>query len=432
MRFSTRFLRASVVALAFCACGRSDARLFANIAEYTAQNAPVRGAARSFEPKAGRDVLMTVGVTLDKQRLARIANTFIDRMEAAMSAFPANDGGARQGVTKEAKQFIPAFLNDPFADAPADVRAFADEVGLRNVKAGWAVLSIGNMEFQFTNGRPEPKYIPEMAVAVAADIDLEKVVAYARRKFAEDKTNDATITDVQIAGERAWQIVPTTEEAKKKAAQIKLDPCFTSLDGQLVLIASTKAALEKQIQLYRRGVDEGNLLREFKPGNGDLVCLGVKEFGAFVKKCLPDPEQQMMPLKSAIPNGDKIFFGLGDVTVNLSSKPDGNVSFSLKVIAASAEDADALRSLMKTFVMVGAAQLNQNPNVPKQFVSNIQRWKIEGTGPVIEASHDDVLTMAAGIATLSLQDDDAAEPVRAKPNPNRISTSEKDSIPSNK
>ena len=432
MRFSTNFLRASVVALAFCACGRSDARLFANIAEYTAQNAPVRGAARSFEPKAGRDVLMTVGVTLDKQRLARIANTFIDRMEAAMSALPANDGGARQEVTKSAKQFIAAFFNDPFADAPADVRAFADEVGLRNVRADWGVLSIGDIEFDFTTGSPKPKYMPEMALAIAANIDMEKVVAYAKRKFAEDKTNDAAIKEVQVAGERAWQLVPTTEEAKQDLAKLNLDPYFASLDGQLVLFASTKTVLEKQIQLYRRGMGEGRLLREFKPGNGDLACLGVKEFGALVKKCLPDPEQQMQPIKAAIPNGDKIFFGLRDVTISLSEKPDGNVSFSLKIVAASAEDADALRTLAKTSVMVGTAQLSQNPDVPKQFASSIQRLKIGGTGPVIEVTHDDVLTMAAGIATLSLQDDDAAEPVRAKPNPNRISTSEKNSIPSNK
>ena len=424
MKFSMEFLRASAVVLAFCACGRSDARFLANS---IAQNAAVRGTACRFEPKAGSDALMTVGVTLDKQRITRVSNAVIDCVDTAMRTHSAKASGANTEAVREVKSFIAAFLDDPFKDTPAEFREFADEVGLRNVRAGWAVLSIGDVEFEFTNGSPEPKYVPEMAVAIAANIDMEKVVAYARRKFAEDKTNDAAIKEVQVAGERAWQLVPTTEEAKKNLAKLNLDPYFASLDGQLVLLASTKTVLEKQIQLYRRGMGEGRLLREFKPGNGDLVCLGVKESGAFVKKCLPDPEQQMMPIKAAIPNGDKIFFGLRDVTISLSEKPDGNVSFSLKIVAASAEDADALRTLAKTSVMVGTAQLSQNPDVPKQFASSIQRLKIGGTGPVIEVTHDDVLTMAAGMATLGLQGDGAVESEKAKPNP--VSTSDKDSSP---
>ena len=53
------FLRASAVVLAFCACGRSDARFLSNS---LVQNAAVRGTACRFEPKAGSDALMTVGV----------------------------------------------------------------------------------------------------------------------------------------------------------------------------------------------------------------------------------------------------------------------------------------------------------------------------------------------------------------------------------
>ena len=413
MKLSTRFLRASAVALAFCACGRSDAQN--TIANYAVQNAAGGNAVCRFEPKAERDALMTAGVTLDKQRFARVANAFIDCVDKAMSTHSANARGANTEAVQEAKKFIAAFLDDPFKEMPVAFREFADEVGLRNVKAGWAVLSVGDVEFEFKNGNPEPKCVPEMAVAIAANIDLEKVVAFLKRKMAEDKTNDAAVEEKQLAGERAWQIVPTTEAAVKKAAAMKLSPCFTSLDGQLVLLASTTAALEKQVLLYRKGMGEGRLLRDFRPANGDLVCLGVKDIGAFVKKCLPNPEEQMAPIKAVIPNGDKIFLGLGDATVRLSETPAGNISFSLKVAAASAEDADTLRSLLKMMVMMGSAQLGQNPDVPRQFVESLQRWKIGGTGTLIEASHDDVLSMVAGIVNFALQSQTPGKSTRKAP-----------------
>lgn len=401
MRFSTRFLRASVVALAFCACGRSDARFLANS---LVQNAAVRGTACRFEPKAGSDALMTVGVTLDKQRITRVCNVVIDCVDTAMRTHSAKASGANTEAVREVKSFIAAFLDDPFKDTPAEFREFADEVGLRNVRAGWAVLSIGDVEFEFTNGSPEPKYIPEMAVAIAANIDMEKVVAYARRMFAEDKTNDAAITEVQIVGEKAWQIVPTTEEAKRKTVQMNLDPCFTSLDGQLVLIASTKAALEKQIRLYRRGMGEGRQPCAFRPANGDLIYLGVKNLGALMEKCQKDSDREKLrAINAVIPNGEKMILGLGDATVRLSENAAGKISLSLRLAAATAEDAEALRTMGKMFVMVGTAQLAQNPETPRQLVDSIQRWQIGGAGSVIEASHDDVLSMAAGAINFALQ-----------------------------
>lgn len=412
MRLSTKFLRASVVALAFCACGRSDARFLAGRLDALA---PAKTSASSFEPKAGRDVLMTVGVTLDKQSLARIANTIIDRIDETMKKNPVNGTNANENakVARTAKLFITAFLDDPFMDAPADVREFVDAVGLRNAKSDWAVLSVGDIEFQFTNGTPEPKYVPEMSVAVASDIDMEKVAAYARQKFAEDKSNDTAIAEVQVAGEKAWQIVPTTEEAKQDLAKLNLDPCFASLDGKLVLLATTKAVLEKQILLYRKGQGEGKLLCDFKPGTGDIACFAMKDIGALAKKCVKDPERDLKQLKAFIPNGDKMVFGLGDTIVRLSEKPNGNISFSMKLFAATAEDADAIRSMLKMCVLMGTAHLGQNPAVRRGLVESIQRWKIEGTGNVIDVSHDDVITMATEFVAMAIQDKSAKKAKKA-------------------
>ena len=37
------------------------------------------------------------------------------------------------------------------------------------------------------------------------------------------------------------------------------------------------------------------------------------------------PEEQLMPIKAAIPNGDKMILGLGDATVRLSENAAGKI-----------------------------------------------------------------------------------------------------------
>ena len=176
------------------------------------------------------------------------------------------------------------------------------------------------------------------------------------------------------------------------------------MDGQLVLIASTKAALEKQIRLYRRGMGEGRQSCAFRPANGDLIYLGVKNLGALMEKCQKDSDREKLRASNAvIPNGEKMILGLGDATVRLSENAAGKISLSLRLAAATAEDAEALRTMVKMLVMVGSAQLGQNPDVPRQFVESLQRWKIGGTETVVEASHDDVLSMASGAINFALQ-----------------------------
>ncbi len=388
MRFIKGFLCASAAVLATCACGRSVAQIARH-----AFNRP----ACQFKPMAGSDAVLVLGLNLDKSRMTKIAETFVGRMEALARLRSANAQASDRAGIDEFKGKIEAFMADPFKDMPADFLAFADEVGLRKAQAGWAVLSVADLDFEERNGKPDLKGVPEMALAVATDIDLEKVVAYFQRQIAEGKIADVKIEETRIAGERAWRGVPKTRERAAEFAKINLDPCYASLDGQLVLCASSQSALEKQIRLYREGRGRSRLLRDFKPANGDIASLEMQGIGDLVKKIVPDQEARRSLFSSFIPNGDSLLTGLETASLRLSMGQDGDIAFSMKVQTASAEDADNLRTMAKMGILMLSARFGQKRGAPRQLTEWFQRWRIGGTEATFEASHSDVLTPLIGV-----------------------------------
>lgn len=354
-------------------------------------------AARAFSPKVNKDAEIVLGLNLDLKKLEKIGDDFFDQTIALVDDEGKVDDegnkplGEAKNQIREAKEVYTKFVKDPFKDAPSDILRFVEAVGLRNAKVGWAVASVESIALE--KGSPLPEKFPEMALAIATDVNVEKIVEHAKREMAEKGNGDFAIDEGTLAGKKTWSILPKGERDKRQFKDMQLSPCFTSLDGQLVLIASTPTMLTKQIHLYLEGKDEGKLLSDFKPANGDLARLAVKDIGAILRK-LPPREQRKLRLPM-VKNGDELVLGFKDVNLALAAKPSRGVELSYSLRTASAKDADSLRTLVKNLISMAA---NPNARLPKKLADSLNRTKVAGEGDVFEIAFDDVLTVFAGVA----------------------------------
>ena len=381
MKLVKGFLCASTAALvlAFCGC-KKDSKSDSSGGD-SSKSSESSAFAGKFSPKVHEDAEIALGLNLDLQKLAKIGMGFIDQGIAMVDE-------ENQKTLREVKEEYEKFVKDPFKGAHPDLLGFVEEVGLRNAKVGWAVASVESIAFE--NGSPLPETVPGTALAIATDVDIEKIVAYANREAANA---GFSIAEGTLAGKKAWNFLPKDEDDKRQFREKQLYPCFTSLDGQLVLIASSPSMLTKQIRLYLEGKGEGQLLREFTPADGDLVRLAVKDLGAILRT-LPSREQKKINVPM-VQNGNELVLGLKDVNLALTAKSNRAVAFSLKLRTASAEDAGNLRDLLKMFVSMAE---NPDAGMPKPVADTIKRAKVAGSGDVLEAGLDDILAVVAGVA----------------------------------
>lgn len=210
---------------------------------------------------------------------------------------------------------------------------------------------------------------PDFAVAIATSVDLDKVVAYAQSK-KKQKIDKAT-----IAGVPAYVFLKGEKE----------DGFMANLDKQLILVANTKAGLEKLIALYRDGKGASAAFGSFTLGANDIIRLKVVKVGENVKKSLPDPEMLKM-VNQVVPDGDKIVLGMGAVELALGASDDGkNVKLDLSIETAAEKDADSLTTLAKTGLMAFTAQMKKaaekDPD-SKAAYDTLQSVKIEAKGKV--------------------------------------------------
>ena len=381
MKIVKGFLCASTAALALTICGcNKDSKSDSSEGD-SSRSTESSAFVGKFSPKVHEDAEIALGLNLDLRKLARIGESFIDQ---AITLVDEEDKKA----LGEAKEEYRKFVADPFGKASPSFKEFVDKMGLRNAKIGWAVMSVENISFEDVT--PPLQTIPGIAVAIATDVDIEKIVEYAKQEVAKE---GFAIAEGTLAGKKAWNFLPKEERDKRKFSEMQLYPCFTSLDGQLVLIASTPPMLTKQIRLYLEGKGEGQLLREFKPANGDLVRLAVKDLGAILRK-LPTRKQKKMTVPM-VPNGNELVLGLKDINLALTAKSDRAVALSLNLRTASAEDAGNLLNLLKMFVSMAESP---EARMPKPVADTIKRAKVAGSGDVLEVELDDILTVVAGVA----------------------------------
>ena len=267
-------------------------------------------------------------------------------------------------------------------EAPKELVDVIKAAGLENAKARWGVVSMGEIALKEDM---ELKAAPEAAIAIAVDIDIEKVVAAIREQQKKEKDDDVALVDATVAGVKAWKVV----DKEGEFAKAKAEPCFTALDGKLFLAASTLAALEKQVALYRDGKGASSAFAGFSLADGDLLRLKVLDIGAIVKKSVPNPEEALKMLSAFVPNGDKIVLGLGTLDFSATTTADNGTALKLTLGTASEKDADQLRTLAKTGLMGLTAQLQEAAKEDadaKMQLALVEGLKIAGADGKFEAN----------------------------------------------
>ena len=336
MKINMKLFGASALAFALCGCGGSPADKYA-------------------APKIAEGAILAL--EFDQRQ--------IDKVQAAAI-------GEEKGkeLTKQAWKSMP--------DELADVIKAA---GLENARARWGALSVGEPSLKEDM---DLKEMPEVAAAIAMDIDIEKAVAAIREQMKKEK-DDVQLADTTVAGVKAWKVV----DKDGSLAKMKAEPCFTALDGKLFLIASNLAALEKQIKLYRDGTGASAAFAGFALADGDLLRLSLKDIGARIKKTVPKPEESLKMLSAFIPNGDKMVLGLGALDFSATATADNGVALKLTLGTASEKDADQLRTLAKTGLMPLTVQLKEAARgkaAAKRGLALVEGLKIGGSEGMFEAN----------------------------------------------
>ena len=320
---------------------------------------------RGFKPMGGKDAAFVLGVNLDKEQAFKVVDACAD---VAFEVAELDEKGIA-----DARGKIAAYKDDLFKDAPEDVRAFWEKSGLRDAEFRWAVLSAES--FRADGGKPR---LDGLSLAVAANVDLGKAIDAIQKEL----DGKAVFEEMKVDGETAWHVVPRDARSIKEMKDAHADPFVASLDGQLVLVATSRSALEKQIRLYRGGKGNDDALAGFSASHGELMRVHVSGIGDLVKE--NTSPRDLKKLTQLVPEGDELILGLKNLDVDLKVLADGKLSDSLCLIAASEKDADRIRTLAKTGLMVMTAQLGKESNVPKVALQRLKDLKIAGTDGRVE------------------------------------------------
>ena len=318
----------------------------------------------TFKPRVTHDVDFAFGVNLDKEQAFKVVDAYADLVFDTIKVYEE----ISDKEIAEAKGKIAAFKEDPFREAPGDVRAFLEKSGLRNVELYWAVLSLES--FEIVDETPQ---LGGFSLAVAGTIDLERFISALR----QEESIKVSFEETQVEGERAWHIVP--QKRDKEIERAHIDPYVASLDGRLVLVATSRDTLVKQIRLYRTGRGRGDALGGFSGVAGELAHLHVSHIGGLVRKYAP--LEDLKEINQFVPDGDRLILGLEDLDVTDRVSPRGMLSSTLVLRTASEKDAETLRTLAKAGLMVLNAKIAHEPKVPdfvKKLVRDVKVGGMEG------------------------------------------------------
>jgi len=354
-RTSSKFVGASVLALLLAFSGYGDWQSeFRRFAE--------RG---RFSPRVARGADFAVGVNLDKKQAFKVIDAYADLLFDAFKL----SGKIDDAEIAEARGQLASFKEDPFRKAPEGMRQFLKKSGLRDVELRWGVLSLEG--FEIVDDKPR---LGGFSLAVAGTIDLNRIISVLRQEV----DGDAVFEETRLEGETAWHIVPQDPRTFRKMRDAHVDLHVTSLDGQLVLFATSRETLARQIRLYRTGWGRGDTLGSFSAAEGELMHLHLSGIGGLARKCVPRTD--LRKVTQIVPNGDELLLGLENLDVDLNVLPDGTLRDSVRLGTASEADADSLRTLAKTGMMFWRTQLSRDPtlaNLVKQFFGEIH---VGGTG----------------------------------------------------
>ena len=266
-------------------------------------------------------------------------------------------------------------LNDVKASLekmPADAKEFFEKMGLDKIESKWLLVTIGG---EIAEGK-----VPDVALVAATTLDLDKFVAEFEK--TEKSENKPEFKKTTIAGVSAYEV-----DSKKKDDVV---PCVAALDGQLIIAASSAAAFEKQVALYREGKGESSDFSSFGLSGNDVLRIKAMKVGEVLKKALGDNVAMLQMVNGVIPDGDKIALGLTSVEIGLGASSDGkNAALDISVGTASDADADKLRTVVKEQLAPIVEQFKDGADKSEQAKLSyeaLQSVKVAGEGAVAKLS----------------------------------------------
>ena len=330
----------------------------------------------TLSPKVTKDAKFALGVNLDKQQAFKVVDAYLDQVCNILQL----DGKK----TAEAKEKVAQYKNDLFTDAPRDVREFIDESGLGDAALRWAVISAE--DFKIVKGVPQCR---GLSLAIAGKVNLEKLLPAIEKKSSEKARDAVSFKELSVEGAKTWRMEPKDDSAARQLKDLDIDLHITSLDGLLVLVASSRVTLEKQIRLYRDGKDEGNALGGFSAKEGDLLLLTVNDIGGMVRQNLS--KRDLRGVAETMPDGDEVVMGLKTLQVDIAVASNGTLSETVSLKAASEKDADKIRTLAKSGLMMARAKMGEDPDTPKFMKKWFEELRIEGMNGEIQVRGSNLL-----------------------------------------
>ena len=261
---------------------------------------------------------------------------------------------------------------------PAEMKDLVKELELDKAEFKWTALTVGDM-----SGAMKGE-VPEVAVALATTLNLDKAVAACEKKLKDDKdAGKPEFKKETVAGVSAYSI----NSKDFKVGEKTVVPFVASLDGQLIIATSSKAVLEKQIALYRDGKGASADFGAFALGANDAIRVKAVKVGENVKKSIPD-QKMLEGLKDLLPDGDKLVLGLGSVDLALSASADGkDVKLDLAVETASDADATKLATLVQSSMAPLTMMVKDAKDDGMKLAAGVLKSvKVEGKGKVASLS----------------------------------------------
>ncbi len=246
------------------------------------------------------------------------------------------------------------------------VAALFKDLGLDKVDLQWMLVTIGGDVSSIKSA--------EFAVVAATTLDLEKsLIALEKHCPPEERFSFNKIT---VAGAPAYQL----------PAEDGVTPCVASLGGNLIIGASSAAALEKQIALHRDGKGESSDFSSFTLAENGFLHVKAAKAGEILQK-IGNP-RDLSGVNQLVPGGDKILRNLESAEIALGSSSDGaSVKLDVTVETAYNDDAKTLDGSLNAFLKRSVEQLKQSPvDNDKKVYEVLKTVKVESSGKDVKLS----------------------------------------------
>ena len=369
---------ALTLSLSFCGCGDKNSK---SESKSDSQSASSSNRPRGkFSPKVTKDAAFALGVNLDKRQAFKVVDAYLDQF-CGLMRLREEDVDELKGVVSRSKKEL-------FADAPRALRKFLDERGLSDVDLHWAVISLEDLKVGYEDlkvGYDVQVY--GLSVAIAGEVDLEKLIPKDLVIRTVRHRPAVVFKEMMLEGEKVWRIEPQDESIlpRRELERAGIYPHVTSLDGQLLLAASSRNALVKLIRLYRQGKDAGDALGTFSAKAGELLHLRVNDVGERVRQIVSQSDLQ--EIAQIRPGADQAIKRLGALVADVKVSPDGMLQTSASLKAASEKDAEMIRTLAKGGLMKVRSQWIENPYVPREIMEMLGAVRIGGTDGEIKVQN---------------------------------------------